>query len=325
MVLHRRSLQASIAFLAALVLLPLTSFEGVRAAETEAAVLPAYDADGRLQLPEDYREWIYVGSSLGLSYSEGGGGMEMFHHTLMEPTAYRYFRETGAFREGTMLLLSLHGQGEGVLPQRRGRFENEVHGVEMAVKDSERFERGWAYFGFGGMNGVRHRAEAIGSDSCNDCHSEHGAYDNVFLQFYPSLAEVAPEGSPAQVAFASLKQADEGETRTASNDEATDEGVLALAGFDPVLLTEGREELGKPEIVERHGRYLYQFVSEPTRARFAGDPDRYSIQNKTCPVAPGTPTDPALFAVHEGKIYTFATARCIEEFQANPAAFLPTD
>lgn len=322
---HRRSLQVSIAVLTALVLLPLTFLADVRAAETEQAVLPAYDADGRLLLPENYREWIYVGSSLGLSYSEGGGGMEMFHHTLMEPTAYRYFKATGEFREGTMLLLSLHGQGEGVLPQRRGRFENEVHGVEMAVKDSGRFERGWAYFGFGGMNGVRDRAEAIGSDSCNDCHSEHAAYDNVFLQFYPSLAEVAPEGSPAQVAFASLKSAGVEESRAASNEEAATEGVLALGGLDPVLLTEGREELGKPEIVERHGLYVYQFISEPTRARFAGEPERYSIQNKTCPVAPGTPTDPALFTVHEGKIYTFATARCIEEFRANPAAFLPAD
>lgn len=221
---HRRSLQALTAVLAVLFVLPLAFFQDVRAAETEQAVLPTYDAEGRLLLPEDYREWIYVGSSLGLSYSEGGSGMEMFHHTLMEPTAYRHFRDTGEFREGTMLVLSLHGQGEGVLPQRRGRFENEVHGVEMAVKDSERFERGWAYFGFGGRNGVRDRAEAIGSDSCNNCHSEHAAYDNVFLQFYPALAEVAPSGSPAQVALASLQRSDEGERRAGRDEEGSDEG-----------------------------------------------------------------------------------------------------
>ena len=58
---------------------------------------PQYDATGALQLPNAYRQWVFVGSSLGLSYSEGQQGMEMFHETLMEPTAYKHFVETGRF------------------------------------------------------------------------------------------------------------------------------------------------------------------------------------------------------------------------------------
>ena len=33
--------------------------------------MPRYNSDGALQLPGDYRQWIFVGSSLGLSYSQG--------------------------------------------------------------------------------------------------------------------------------------------------------------------------------------------------------------------------------------------------------------
>lgn len=166
------------------------------AAETR---MPAYDEEGALLLPDDHRTWILAGASLGLSYTEGNaGGHEMFHETLIEPTAYDHFAQTGTFREGTMLVLLLHGTGEGALPQRRGRFAAEIHGIEMAVKDSEHAADGWAYYGFGGLGEVRDRARAFDSDSCYDCHAEHAAHDNVFLQFYPLLREVAPAGFEAR-------------------------------------------------------------------------------------------------------------------------------
>src|ERR1043166_3750482 len=60
-------------------------------------VMPRYNSDGALQLPGDYRQWVFVGSSLGLSYTDGGPSsvnMEMFHETLMEPTAYKHFVDT---------------------------------------------------------------------------------------------------------------------------------------------------------------------------------------------------------------------------------------
>jgi Cytochrome P460 len=230
-------------------------------------VMPRYGSDGALQLPADYRQWVFIGSSLGLSYSEGGPltmGMEMFHETLMEPTAYKHFVDTGTFREGTMLALLLHGTGEKVLPARRGRFAADVHGVEMAVKDSSHRAEKWAYYNFGGMSGLRTTAQAMPKESCFNCHAQHAKRDNVFLQFYGLLAEAAhltadatPASSPAPAAAST---------------------TLALRGLDPVLLTDGREEMGKPEIIASHAGYRYQFVSEPNRAKFAADPKRFSIQ-----------------------------------------------
>ncbi len=62
---------------------------------------PRYAGDGALMLPDDYRQWVFIGSSLGLSYSSGQPGMEMFHETLMEPTAYKLQNDTCLMVPGT--------------------------------------------------------------------------------------------------------------------------------------------------------------------------------------------------------------------------------
>ena len=51
----------------------------------------------------------------------------MFNTTLMEPTAYRHFVQTGQFREGTMLALILQGIGTNATPARQGQFATDVH------------------------------------------------------------------------------------------------------------------------------------------------------------------------------------------------------
>ena len=156
---------------------------------TPQLAMPRYDNSGALLLPDDYRRWIMIGGSLGISYSDMPGDHEMFAHTLMEPTAHRAFVETGTFREGTMFALLLQGKGEKVLPARRGQFASEVHGVEMAVKDKSHSADGWSYYAFGGMGTVSKTAKAMPKNSCYTCHAEHASRDHVFLQFYPLLSD----------------------------------------------------------------------------------------------------------------------------------------
>ena len=299
------------------------------AADTESATagMPSYNEEGRLLLPSGFRQWIFAGSSLGLTYSEGEStGQEMFHHTLIEPSAYRHFRETGEFREGTMLALLLHATADGALPGRQGLFAGDLMAVELAVKDRERTSEGWAYYNFGSRNGLLASAEAFPAASCYSCHVEHAAKDNVFLQFYPLLAQVDPSKSAETAAAQSSSSA----SATVNDSGAAEQGpeasesvaLLALSGLDPVLLTDGREELGKPEIIEIHEGYRYQFVTEPSRARFAADPDRYGVQNDSCLVVVGAPNNPQLWSVHEGRIYLFATPGCVAQFEAAPGDFL---
>ncbi len=309
-------------FLLVLVAVPAAAGAVATAREADApAVSPSYDADGRLLLPADFRQWVFAGSSLGLSYSEGDAGREMFHHTLIEPTAYDHFVATGEFREGTMLALLLHDLGSGVLPGREGSFASDLVSVELAVKDSERLDEGWGYYNFGSRKGLLEKAEPFSKESCYSCHIEHAAHDNVFLQFYPLLAQASPALSTVA---RQISAAAEGAAGQASEDESESESRLVLAGLDPVLLLDGREELGKPEIVAVHEGYRYQFLSEPSRKRFADDPERYSIQNDSCLVVRGAPNDPELWAVHEEKIYLFATPGCVQQFEASPLTYLPS-
>jgi hypothetical protein len=198
----RRTVFPAICSLAIVVLGVLAVRNSVAAQPSQAAratsldVMPRYDTDRNLVLPDDYRRWVVIGSSLGLSYSEGGqAGHQMFNTTLMEPSAYRHFVETGMFRDGTMLVLIGQGIGTNATPARQGQFATDVHMIEMAVKDSRRLPESWAYYAFGGpmMGGYRSTAAPQPKASCFNCHAEHAAQDNVFLQFYGLLNEAAPK------------------------------------------------------------------------------------------------------------------------------------
>lgn len=168
-------------------------------APTQAASVtgPSYDDDGKLVRPRGFRSWVAVGASLGLSYREGAedSGPGEFKNVYLEPSAYAAYRTSGEFPEGTMLALAVH---ETLQPDpelsigQEGHFPGKLVALEMAVKDSSHIDDGWAYFDFGGGdNGLRETAEAFGKDRCFDCHAEHAADDNVFVQFYPVLRDGA--------------------------------------------------------------------------------------------------------------------------------------
>ena len=150
---------------------------------------PAYDARGALRRPEGYQEWTFVGASLGLSYAESAreDGPGEFHHVYLRPESYAAFRRTGQFPERTVLVLELHEAAQKVAPSRHGLFEGRRVAVEAAVKDSTRFPEGWAYYSFG--DGSKASATAFPRGACFDCHRQHAARDNVFVQFYPVLRD----------------------------------------------------------------------------------------------------------------------------------------
>jgi hypothetical protein len=168
---------------------PVLSAQRAGTPAASAPAMPQYDATRNLRLPEGYRQWILVGSSLGLSYAPAGqSGRQSFNTTLMEPSAYQHYLQTGEFREGTMLALVVQGVGSNQQPAREGQFASDIRGVEFAVKDKGRVPEGWAYYAFGSpANGLKTSAAPNPKTSCYDCHAEHAAKDNVFMQFYGLL------------------------------------------------------------------------------------------------------------------------------------------
>lgn len=150
---------------------------------------PRFDRDGKLQKPENFREWIYLSSGLGMTYGGEQPG-NSFTNVFAEPTAYREFMKTGKWPEGTMLAMEVRrGETKGSI-NTAGRFQSAYLATEVAVKDSKRFPKdGWEYFAF---SGNAQAAPGIGQTAgCNACHNKNAAVENTFVQFYPTLLEVA--------------------------------------------------------------------------------------------------------------------------------------
>jgi hypothetical protein len=169
----------------------------VAARQNQQTVVPAFEGKTTLLRPANYREWVFVGSSLGLSYAQAASSTnEMYHNVYIKPEAYREFARTGKFPEGTVLAMEMASADTKKEPALHGSFESEFIGLEVAVKDSSRFPGGWAYYGFSNGMGSQYRDKAEpfpASAGCVACHKQNAATDNVFTQFYPVLRAAKPK------------------------------------------------------------------------------------------------------------------------------------
>ena len=151
---------------------------------------PRFTRDNELIRPENYRKWIFIGASLGMSYDDDGdSSSKRFHNIYIKPSAYEAFQRTGGFPEKTVLVMEMLTAGSQSSINRQGHFEDKFAGLEAAVKDSSRFPESWAYFSFSVPNTgpPKAKAAAFPQKRCWSCHKEHAATDNVFSQFYPIL------------------------------------------------------------------------------------------------------------------------------------------
>ena len=72
---------------------------------------------------------------------------------------------------------------------QQGHYQGARLAMEVEVKDARRFPGKWAFFAFPGANDSA--APIPTTASCYSCHAQNGAVDNTFVQFYPTLLEVA--------------------------------------------------------------------------------------------------------------------------------------
>jgi len=153
---------------------------------------PAYTDKGELQLPANYREWVYLTTGFDMSYNPA---MNMDHHmfdnVFVNPESYQAFLKTGTWPDKTMLVLEVRGaQSKGSI-NKAGNFQStEVMGLEVHVKDETRFKSqgNWAFFGF---DDEKPSTMTPTIASCYSCHAQHAAVDTTFVQFYPTLLPIA--------------------------------------------------------------------------------------------------------------------------------------
>lgn len=161
------------------------------AAQSPSASSPEYTSDGQMRLPQNYRQWVYLTTGFDMSYNPGLMSMDhhMFDNVFVNPEAYRSFLENGTWPDKTVMVLEARkAEGKGSINQK-GNFQgSEIMGLEVHVKDEARFPGKWAFFGFDEGK----TAKMIPTTAtCYSCHSEHGAVDTTFVQFYPTLLPIA--------------------------------------------------------------------------------------------------------------------------------------
>jgi hypothetical protein len=181
-----------IAFLAGMVSFSCFSL----AAESPRVPGPVYNPKGELIRPLDYREWIFLTSGMGMTYGPNGpaeGQDPAFDNVFVNPAAYREFVKSGAWPDGTIFILEIRKGVTNESINRGGRTQTAVVAIEAAVKDETHFPEKWAYFHFAPKNGEPGKeAKAFPKTAaCFSCHTEHGAVENTFVQFYPTLLEIA--------------------------------------------------------------------------------------------------------------------------------------
>jgi YHS domain-containing protein len=103
---------------------------------------------------------------------------------------------------------------------------------------------------------------------------------------------------------------------------------LALYGVDPVAYFTDRKPVpGRAEFEYRYAGAIWRFLNDGNRAAFAADPDVYMpLYGGYDPIGISrglaTPGFPALWALHEERLYLFYTADARAAFLADPATVI---
>jgi len=216
---------------------------------------PQFTADGQLVRPNGYREWVYLSSGLGMVYGPAAEGASdaapRFDNVFVNPAAYKAFLATGKWPDKTIFVLEVRASESEASINKGGRFQSSLVAIEAEVKDEKRFPSKWAFFGFG-MSASPARMLPT-TAQCYSCHSTNGAVDNTFVQFYPTLLEVARSKGTLNAKVAQAEAA-----------EAQVVDVVCKMAVDP-----------KRALKAEYKGKTYYFCQQDCKDNFEGSPDTY--------------------------------------------------
>ncbi|HET8647272.1 MAG TPA: cytochrome P460 family protein, partial [Vicinamibacteria bacterium] len=104
---------------------------------------PAYTREGELIFPAGYREWVFLGSGLGMTYGPAAprpGENPAFDNVFVNPSAFARFKETGRWPDGTMFALEIRYSTSHGSINKGGHYQTDLAALEIHVKDSKRFK-----------------------------------------------------------------------------------------------------------------------------------------------------------------------------------------
>jgi hypothetical protein len=186
---------------------------GFRAQPPPAVAAASSPAPGpAITVPPDYRSWVYASASLALSYPDEESKLTAlvrthlppaktadqkpaFQNVFVTPEAYRAFVQTGHWPDKTMFVLEVRAsvprQSKFLAPG--GLYQGDIIAIRMEMRDDARYPSKWAWFDFT-QNGAAWQPvlpQPEPAKNCLQCHAQHGAVDDSFVQFYPTLFAIA--------------------------------------------------------------------------------------------------------------------------------------
>ncbi len=155
---------------------------------------PQYTTAGNLQFPANYREWVFLSSGSGMTYGPAAAtaraGAPLFDNVWVNPSSYREFLKTGSWAKGTQFILEIRKSESHGSINKDGHFQAGLSAIETEVKDAN---GEWKFYGYPMENGKPSgQGKLFPPDAaCYSCHAKNTAVENTFVQFYPTLMEVA--------------------------------------------------------------------------------------------------------------------------------------
>lgn len=186
------------ALVAAASVFAVGQFHGTATAQQSDSWKPKWTTDGKLNLPQGFRQWVFLGSPLTPNaLNDGKAGFPEYHNVYMHPEVFKIYKATGEFPEGTILVKELQltaeaeeKDGSRTEASGRGFFPAAFNGIDIAVKDSKRFgeTQNWGFFNFGHhAPPYAKTAAAAPAEACAACHIAAATKDMVFTKFYTIL------------------------------------------------------------------------------------------------------------------------------------------
>ncbi len=154
--------------------------------------------------PEGYREWVFVGTPVTPNdMNNGKAAFPEFHNVYIDPASWKYWKKSGSFPEGTILIKELVAVGGKSAPSGAGYFMGDFIGLEATIKSKKHFPNepgNWAYFSFTSPDHktLAETASAFPAAACNACHEASADTDWVFTQYYPVLRAGKGAGAKAE-------------------------------------------------------------------------------------------------------------------------------
>jgi len=158
---------------------------------TATAFAQKYTAAGELVLPGDYRTWIFLSSGIGMTYSNNPNEHPRFGNVFVNPSSYQAFLKTGTWPDKTVMLIENRAAGSNP-SNKDGRFQTKLSGFEAHVKDKSRKDAdagGWLFYVFG--DDAQRAKPFAKQETCTACHNKTASTDTTFVQFYPTLIDIA--------------------------------------------------------------------------------------------------------------------------------------